>query len=237
MRVTCIKSEAVTAMVAKTPTPTATRRARQPLPPVSPEALRLITVGAGMLRSCVATPALDGETVARKAHWGLAMISLALAQDPALTRGLRRQNRRDKGTIDLILALGHAVPGTLRDWVGGPTTNATAETEGEATELADLGGFPSTEAREEMFTRLGILLEQASTRPGCVERARELADEQADDATYKLGHFLAELLTEIQAGTFQGVGWLTYQAPPRRRPAGTETPAATSTETTREIAQ
>jgi len=110
-------------MATKTPTPTApaprTRRARQPLPPVSPEALRLITMGVGLLRSCVATPALDGEAVARKSHYALAGISLAMTEDPALRRGLRRQNRRDKETIDLILALGHAVPGTIRDWVGG----------------------------------------------------------------------------------------------------------------------
>jgi len=110
-------------MATKTPAPAApatrTRRPRQPLPPVSPEALRLIALGVRLLRSCVATPALDGEAVARKAHYALAGISLALAEDPALTRGLRRQNRRDKETIDLILALGHAVPGTLSDWAGG----------------------------------------------------------------------------------------------------------------------
>jgi len=225
-------------MATKSPAPTAattrTRRPRQPLPPVSPEALRLITMGVGLLRSCVATPALDGEAVARKAHYALAGISLALAEDPALTRGLRRQNRRDKGTIDLILALGHAVPGTLRDWVGGPerhrTSGATppasaggpatvptaAETESAVeTDLDLLADFPSTEAREEMYTRLGIAIEKASTRPDCVERARALADKQADDDAYKLGHFLAEILTEIRSGAYQGVGWPTYQAPPR----------------------
>jgi len=75
--------------------------------------------------------------------------------------------------------------------------------------------------REEMFTRLGLLIEHASTRPDCVERARQIADLQADDALYTLCHYLAELLTEIRAGTYQGPEWSTYQAPPRTRPAGT----------------
>jgi len=334
-------------MATKTPIPTApatrTRRPRQPLPPVSPEALRLITMGVGLLRSCVATPALDGEAVARKAHYALAGISLAMTEDPALRRGLRRQNRRDKGTIDLILALGHAVPGTIRDWVRGPdrhqassaTSSASAEapatvptsdadevearelflemrraaacpgsvealqayansqqgaadyacchwlaacvgalaagtspparatyqapprprpelagalpaiptveTDAVAPELAlltdtDRGGYPSTLAREKMFTRLGIAIERASTRPDCVERARELADGQADDALYKLGHYLAELLTEIRVGTFQGPEWLTYQAPPRTRPAqGAAAPTIASAGPRKEI--
>ncbi len=74
--------------------------------------------------------------------------------------------------------------------------------------------------REEMFTCLGIAIEHASTRPDCVERARQLADLQVDDAMYTLCHYLAELLTEIRAGTYQGPEWSTYQAPPRTRPVG-----------------
>ncbi len=123
-------------MATKTPTPTApaprTRRAPRPLPPVSPEALRLIAWVTGLLHSCVTSTGAGGEAVARTAHLALAGISLALSEDPALTRGLRRQNRRDKETIDLIFALGHAVPGTLRDWAGGgerpPASGATPPT-------------------------------------------------------------------------------------------------------------
>ncbi len=219
-----------------------TRRAPQPLPPVSPEAREMISWGAHLMLRALARPEQGTQPLATSVYWALSGISLALTEDPALGRGLRRLRRGDKGTIDLILALGHAVPGTLRDWVGGPerhrTSGATpptsagepatvptaAETaaavETDLDLLADLNGFPTTEAREEMFTRLGSLIEKASTRPDCVERARALADRQTDDDAYKLGHFLAEILTEIQAGAYQGVGWPSYQAPPR-----TETPA------------
>jgi len=247
-------------MATKTTTPTApaarTRRAPQPLPPVSPEAREMISWGAHLMLRALARPEQGTPPLATSVYWALAGISLALTEDPALGRGLRRLRRGDKGTIDPILALGHATPGTLRDWVGGPEhwrasgarppasaggpaivpTAAETESAVEA-DLDLLADFPSTLARERMFTRLGILIEKASTRPDCVERARALADEQADDDAYKLGHFLAEILTEIRSGAYQGVGWPSYQAPPRTRPVGTEPPAATSAETTRERGQ
>ncbi len=245
-------------MATKTPTPTApatrTRRAPQPLPPVSPEAREMISWGAHLMLQALARPEQGTPPLATSVYWALSGISLALTEDPALARGLRRLRRGDKGTIDLILALGHAVPGTLRDWVGGPerhrTSGATppasaggpatvptaAETESAVeTDLDLLADFPSTEAREEMYTRLGIAIEKASTRPDCVERARALADKQADDDAYKLGHFLAEILTEIRSGAYQGVGWLTYQAPPRRPAQGAAAPMIASADTKKEI--
>jgi len=340
-------------MTDTTPTPNApatrTRRPPQPLPPVSPEAREMISWGAHLMLRALTRPEQGTPPLATSVYWVLAGISLAMTEDPALVRGLRRLRRGDKGTIDLILALGHAVPGTLRDWVGGPerhpasgarppasaggpaTVPAAAcptsdadevearelflemkraaarpdsveglqayansqqgaaeyecchwlaacvgaltagtplparatyqapprprperagalpaipmvETEGAAPDLTlladtDLGGHPTPDAREEMFTRLGIVIEKASTRPDCVERARQLADGQADDAMYKLGHFLAELLTEIRAGTYQGVGWLTYQAPPRRPAQGAAAPMIASADTKKEITQ
>ncbi len=247
-------------MATKTPTPTApatrTRRAPQPLPPVSPEAREMISWGAHLLLRALARPEQGTPPLATSVYWALAGISLALTEDPGLGRGLRRLRRGDKGTIDPILALGHAVPGTLRDWVGGPdrrpasgarppastggaaTAPTAAETESAVeADLDLLNGFPSTLAREEMYTRLGILIEKASTRPDCVERARALADEQADDAMYKLGHYLAELLTEIRAGTYQGVGWPSYQAPPRRPAQGAAAPMIPSANTKKEITQ
>jgi len=118
----------------------------------------------------------------------------------------------------------------------------TVETKGAAPDLTlladtDLGGHPTTEAREEMFTRLGIVIEKASTRPDCVERARALADRQTDDDAYKLGHFLAEILTEIRSGAYQGVGWPSYQAPPRRPAQGAAAPMIASADTKKEITQ
>jgi len=247
-----------TTPTAATPaTPRRVRRAPQPLPPVSPEAREMISWGAHLMLRALARPEQGTPPLATSVYWALAGISLAMTEDPALGRGLRRLRRVDKETIDLIQALGHAVPGTLRDWVGGPerqpTSGATppasagepatvptaAETESAVeTDLDLLADFPSALAREKMLTRLGVLIEHASTRPDCVERARALADEQADDDAYKLGHFLAEILTEIRSGAYQGVGWPSYQAPPRTRPAaGPQTPAATSSETTRERGQ
>jgi len=240
-----------------TPTPTtpATRRRRapQPLPPVSPEAREMISWGAHLMLRALARPEQGTSPLATNVYWALAGISLAMTEDPALVRGLRRLRRGDKGTIDLILALGHAVPGTLRDWVGGPDRHrasgarppasaggpatvpaAAVSAASVETDLDLLADFPSTEAREKMFTRLGILIEKASTRPDCVERARALADEQADDDAYKLGHYLAELLTEIRAGTFQGPGWLTYQAPPRRPAQGAAAPMIACADTKKE---
>ncbi len=233
-----------------------TRRAPQPLPPVSPEAREMISWGAHLMLRALARPEQGMPPLATSVYWALAGISLALTEDPALGRGLRRLRRGDKGTIDPILALGHAVPGTLRDWVGGPerhrasgarppasagepTTGPTAAETDAAVEadLDLLADFPFTKAREEMYTRLGILIEKASTRPDCVERARALADEQADDDAYKLGHFLAELLTEIRSGAYQGVGWLTYQAPPRRPAQGAAAPMIASADTKKEITQ
>ncbi len=246
-------------MATTTTPPAATprvRRAPQPLPPVSPEAREMISWGAHLMLRALARPEQGTPPLATSVYWALAGISLALTEDPALGRGLRRLRRGDKGTIDLILALGHAVPGTLRDWVGGPDRHrasgarppasaggpapapTAAETESAVENDLDLlADFPSTAAREKMFTRLGILIEHASTRPDCVERARALADEQADDDAYKLGHFLAELLTEIRSGAYQGVGWPSYQAPPRRPAQGAAAPMIARADTKKEITQ
>jgi len=111
-------------MATKTSTPTApatrTRRAPRPLPPVSPEAREMISWGAHLMVRALARPEQGTPPLATSVYWALAGISLALSEDPALARGLRRLSRGDKGAVDLILALGRAVPGTLKDWVGGP---------------------------------------------------------------------------------------------------------------------
>ncbi len=226
-------------MATKTSTPAApatrTRQARQPLPPVSPEALRLITLGVRLLRSCVATPALDGEAVARKAHYALAGISLALAQDPALTRGLRRQNRRDKETIDLILALGHAVPGTIRDWVGGPeryrASGATPPASAEGPASVPAAACPTRDADEVEVRELFLEMKRAAARPDSVEGLQAYANSQQAAAEYELCHWVAACVGALQAGTSLPER-LTYQAPPRPRPARAGTlPAIPTAET------
>ena len=161
-----------TTPTAATPaTPRRVRRAPQPLPPVSPEAREMISWGAHLLVQALARPEQGTPPLATSVYWALAGISLALAEDPALTRGLRSLGRGDKGTIDLLLALGHAVPGTLKDWVGGderhrPASGATPPASAGEPVAVPTAACPTTGADEKEIT----MTTPQTTSPGASEK-------------------------------------------------------------------